>query len=63
MTFIQENIKLPYEESSETKKSNPIVIEEESEERYIPKKKTKPIIIEEESEERYIPKKTKKKSD
>ena len=63
MTFIQENIKLPYEESSETKKSKPIIIEEESEESYVPKKKSKPIVIEEESEERYIPKKTKKKSD
>jgi hypothetical protein len=78
MTFIQENIKLPYEESSETKKSKPIVIEEESEEKYVIKKKPivieeeseekyiikkKPIKVEEESEERYILKKNKKKSE
>ena len=76
MNFIQQNIKLPYEESSETKKSKPIIIEEESEEKYVIKKKPikveeeseekyvikkKPIKVEEESEERYVLKKNKKK--
>jgi hypothetical protein len=59
MTFIQQNIKLPYETDTvkELPKNKPIVIEEESDESYIPKKKNKPIVIEEESEESYIPKK------